>query len=73
MSYFRCIKILGIDVIFQASRMTLVQALIFGSKEQIEAMDSIRTVCDGVDLGGDCFAYSDVFLDYEGNRVCVLK
>ena len=58
-------------VLVQASKFRVQQRLVESTTDGIEAMDSIRKICDKVDLGAKCFVYAEQFLDYEGNRVRV--
>ena len=57
----------------QASRFSLRQKRLEDSTAEIDAMESIRSICDNVDLGpgGRCFVYAEQFLDYETNKVFV--
>ena len=46
------------------------QKLLDDAEEEIDAMKSIRDICDdnGLD-GAECFVYGEQFLDYETNKV----
>ncbi|XP_033117037.1 patched domain-containing protein 3-like isoform X2 [Anneissia japonica] len=53
------------------SRITFQHVVFKGSKEEVEAMDSIQALVDSYDFEGDgyAFAYSQFYLDYETNKV----
>ena len=69
-SYLSCSTI---ACLLQASRFSLRQIRLEDSTEEIDAMESIRSICSNVDLGtgGRCFVYAQQFLDFETNKVWI--
>ena len=59
-----------VDILFQASYIPLVHSRQGSSAEDINAMDSLRSILDNAGLpDGECFCFGFKYLNNETNRV----